>query len=123
MKRKILVVDDEPKNRKLAKDFLQVSGFEVIEAPDGKQGVERAKIYKPDLILMDIMMPVMDGYTACHALQNNEDTKSIPIIMLTSVGYDMNKQLAANFGSSEYVVKPFNLRELLDKINQCLPHV
>ncbi len=82
-----------------------------------------AKSHKPDLILMDIMMPVMDGYTACHTLQESKDTKDIPIIMLTSVGFDLNKQLAASFGSSEYVIKPFNLKELLDKISKCLPNV
>ena len=67
------------------------------------------------------MMPIMDGYTACHNLRGSKDTKNIPIIMLTSVGFELNKKLAASFGSSEYVIKPFNLEELLDKISKFLP--
>ncbi len=121
MAKTILVVDDEPKNRELARDVLEVSGYKVIEAENGRISIEMAKSHKPDLILMDIMMPVMDGYTACHALRGNEDTKDIPIIMLTSVEYELNKKLAARLGSSEYVTKPFNFEELLDKISKCLP--
>ena len=122
MKKTILVVDDEPKNLKLARDLLEVSGYKVIEAENGKSGIEMAKVHKPDLILMDIMMPVMDGYTACHNLRGSEDTKNIPIIMLTSVGFELNKKLAASFGSSEYVTKPFNFEELLNTISKCLPN-
>lgn len=121
MTQRILVVDDEPKNRKLARDLLVVSGYTVVEAENGKIGIEMAKSHKPDLILMDIMMPVMDGYTACHHLRENKDTQDLPIIMLTSVGFELNKKLAASFGSKDYVVKPFNLEELLDKISKFLP--
>jgi two-component system, OmpR family, alkaline phosphatase synthesis response regulator PhoP len=120
MSKVILVVEDDPKSMILTKDLLQISGFSTVQATDGKQGVVVATSAKPDLILMDIMMPKMDGYSACHELKSNPDTKNIPIIMLTAVGYDLNKKLAQNVGAQGYITKPFSRQELLDAINPLL---
>jgi two-component system cell cycle response regulator DivK len=121
MAKMILIVEDDPKSLKLARDLLQVSGYETIEATDGEQGVELAKSKKPDLILMDIMMPKMDGYNACHAIKADEATRGIPVIMLTAVGYELNEELAKRLGANGYITKPFNHQKLLDVISQFLP--
>ncbi len=85
MSKLILIVEDDPKSLKLARDLLQVSGFETIEAVNGLQGIELAKTKNPDLILMDILMPGMDGYAACHVLKTNSVTREIPLVMLSAV--------------------------------------
>ncbi len=121
MTKVVLVVEDEPKNLKLVCDLLQACGYTTIEATDGKQGVELAKVRNPDLILMDIMMPVMDGYNACHAIKTDEATRKIPVVMLTSLDYELNKALGRDVGADEYITKPFTPQELLDVISQFLP--
>ena len=117
----IQVVDDDPRSRRLTRDLLQLSGYAVIEAVDGEKGIELAKQEKPDLILMDIMMPKMDGYTACDAIKRSEATKGIPVVMLTILGYELNKELAQKLGADGYIAKPFSRQELLSAITQFLP--
>ncbi len=114
-KRKILVVDDEPNVRKLLCTLLK-KNFTVLEAEDGGQAVDVACAEKPDLILMDIMMPKMDGYTSCYALKSEPATRSIPIIMLTAIDLKLNLQLSKEIGADGYITKPFNSRDLLDNI-------
>ena len=92
MGKTILIVEDEPKNMTLTRDLLKISGYETIEAWDGRQGVEKAKSAQPNLILMDIMMPKMDGYAACSAIKADQSTKNIPVVMVTAVGFDLNKK-------------------------------
>ncbi len=121
MAKLILIVEDEPKNLKLVRDLLQHSGYTTIEATDGEQGVELANSQKPDLILMDIMMPVMDGYTACHTIKTDKATKAIPVVMLTAMDYELNKALGKDVGADEYITKPVNRQELLDVISRFLP--
>jgi CheY-like chemotaxis protein len=116
---KILVVDDEPNVRRLLRTLLKKK-FTVIEAEDGGQAVDIACTEKPDLILMDIMMPKMDGYTSCYALKKKPTTRSIPIIMLTAIDLKLNLQLSKEIGADGYITKPFNSRELLDNIAQVL---
>ena len=116
MGKTILIVEDEPKNMTLTRDMLKISGYETIEAVDGRQGVEKAKSAKPNLILMDIMMPKMDGYAACREIKADPATKNIPVIMLTAVGYDLNKKLAKQMGADGYVTKPFSRQQLVDAI-------
>ena len=87
---------------------------------DGKQGVEMAKSAKPNLILMDIMMPKMDGYAACREIKADQSTKNIPVVMLTAVGYDLNKKLAKQMGADGYVTKPFSRQQLIDAISPLL---
>ena len=120
MGKTILIVEDEPKNMTLTKDILKISGYETIEAVDGRQGVEKAKSARPDLILMDIMMPKMDGYAACREIKADPATKNIPVIMLTAVGYDLNKRLAKQMGADGYVTKPFSRQQLVDAIGLLL---
>ncbi len=121
MAKVILIVEDDPKSLILARDLLQISGFTTIEATDGEQGIELAKAKKPDLILMDIMMPRMDGYTACREIKMDKATKAIPVVMLTSLGYELNKQLGKGVGADGYITKPVNRQELLDVISRFLP--
>jgi len=118
-KRKILVVDDEPNVRKLLRTLLKKK-FTVLEAEDGSQAVNVASTEKPDLILMDIMMPKMDGYSSCYALKSKPATRSIPIIMLTAIDLRLNLQLSREIGADGYITKPFNSRDLLDNITQVL---
>ncbi len=121
MTKVILIVEDEAKSLKLIRDLLQASGFRTIEATDGKQGVELAKARKPDLILMDILMPKMDGYTACNAIRTDKATKAIPVVMLTTLDHEINKELGRDMGADGYITKPFTRQELLDVISQFLP--
>jgi two-component system, OmpR family, alkaline phosphatase synthesis response regulator PhoP len=120
MAKLILVVEDDPKSLTLTKDLLQVSGFNTVQAVDGQQGVDKAKSEKPDLILMDIMMPKMDGYTACRAIKSDPLTKSTPIVMLTAVGYELNKKLAESMGADGYLTKPVNRADLVAAIGPLL---
>jgi DNA-binding response OmpR family regulator len=121
MAKVVLIVEDEPKSLKLIRDLLKVSGYKTIEATDGKQGVELAKAKKPDLILMDVMMPKMDGYTACRAIRADKVTKAIPVVMLTVLDSELNKKLAKDMGANGYITKPFSHQELLDVISRFWP--
>ncbi len=121
MSKVILVVEDDSKDLVLIRDLLRLSGFTTLEATGGEQGVELAKSKKPDLILMDIMMPVMDGYTACQTIKADKATKTIPVVMLTSLDYRLNKELGKNVGADGYVTKPVDRQKLLDVINRFLP--
>jgi CheY-like chemotaxis protein len=119
-RRKILVVDDEPNVRRLLCTLLRKK-FTIVEAENGAQAVEIAAIEKPDLILMDIMMPKMDGYTSCYALKKRPATSSIPVIMLTALDLKLNQQLSKKIGAEGYITKPFNSKDLLTNIAQVLP--
>jgi len=119
-KKKILVVDDEENVRRLVRRILGKENV-ILEAGDGEVTLDIARKQKPDLILMDISMPKMDGYTACYKLKNNEVTKAIPVIMLTGIGFALNKKLADEVGAVGYITKPFNPQELLDMVSQFLP--
>ncbi len=121
MAKMILIVDDDPKDLRLIRDLLQASGFTTIEATGGEQGIELAKSKKPDLILMDILMPKVDGYTACREIKMDKATKAIPVVMLTSLDYELNKELGRDMGANGYMTKPFSRQELLDVISQFLP--
>jgi CheY-like chemotaxis protein len=118
MAKMILVVEDNPIDLMLVRDLLKVIGYEAIEATDGEQGVELAKKYIPALILMDIMMPKMDGYAACNAIKMDKTTKEIPVVMLTSLDYDLNRVLAGELGANGYLDKPVTRQKLLDVIHR-----
>lgn len=119
-KKKILVVDDEENVRRLVRRILGKENV-ILEAEDGEVTLDIARRQKPDLILMDISMPKMDGYTACYKLKNNEVTKAIPVVMLTGIGFALNKKLADEVGAVGYITKPFSPQELLDIVSQFLP--
>lgn len=116
-KRKVLIADDDSS---VLYSVRRVLGehYNVIEANDGNEAVNLAKSHRPDIILMDIMMPEKGGYTATSEIKANESTKAIPIVMLTGVGFELNKKLAENVGASGYITKPFKPQELLDTVNK-----
>ncbi len=119
-KQKILVADDEPNVRHLVSRLL-AEDYIVIEASNGEEAVNAAFEQQPNLILMDIMMPNVDGYTACYTIKSNPATGAIPVVMLTGVGHELNKKLSQQFGADAYVTKPFGLQELKDVIARFLP--
>ena len=116
MTKVILIVEDEPKNLKLASDLLQASGYTTIEATDGKQGVELAKAKNPDLILMDIQMPVMDGLEATRILKRDTTTKDIPVLALTSYAMKGDEERILEAGCNGYLAKPFDIQKLLEEV-------
>ncbi len=118
--KKILIVDDEPSIRALAQTMLS-QDYTILMAGDGVEAVEITKSQKPDLILMDIMMPKLDGYMACYSIKNDPETKEIPVIMLTGVGHELNKKLSQQYGAEGYITKPFQLQELVQVIKEHLP--
>ena len=120
MAKVILIVDDEPRNLKLFRDLLQASGYTTIEATDGEQGVELARARKPDLILMDIMMPVMDGLEATRILKADATTGNIPILALTSYAMKGDKERILEAGCDGYLAKPLDIKELLKTVTEYL---
>jgi CheY-like chemotaxis protein len=118
-KKKVLIVDDEPNVRRLLHSILN-KNFAVFEAEDGQQAVDMTNAQQPDVILMDMMMPKMDGLTACLMMKKNPDTKKIPVIMVTAIGFELNIKLSQQMGASGYVTKPFSPQDLLAKIAEVL---
>jgi DNA-binding response OmpR family regulator len=116
--KKILLVDDEPDIVETVKLMLELRNYEVNVAYDGVKGIEQATKEKPNLILLDIMMPQMDGYSVCHMLKTNKKTKDIPIIMLTAKGESDAVTKSYNVGADDYIVKPFNPSTLLEKVRK-----
>ena len=114
---KILVVDDEPKIREVIKEYAEFSGFSVKEAEDGMTAVGLCKLNDYDLIIMDIMMPELDGFSACKEIKKIKD---IPIIMLSARGEEYDKLFGFELGIDDYVVKPFSPKELIARINAVL---
>ena len=117
--KKILIVDAEETVRRVLRSLLQKEGYEVIEAEDGKTGVELAKKEDPDVILMDLTMPVMGGLQACRLLKKDEKTKNIPVLVITALGGE-NKMEAINAGIDDFVTKPFNSEEISIRIKSIL---
>lgn len=117
---KILVIDDRPDNVYYLQSRLQADNFLVITAFSGPEGIEKAKSQKPDLILLDIMMPVMDGYEVCKILTNDEETKDIPIILVTAKVDSNDVAEGLRVGAFDYIKKPFDKIELIARINSAL---
>jgi two-component system cell cycle response regulator DivK len=119
--RRILIVEDTEDNRQIMRDLLGGAGFELLEAYDGEEGVAMAGEHKPDLILMDFQLPILDGYEATRRIRANPSTKDIPIIAVTSYALSGDEAKAMSVGCSGYVAKPFSPRKLLAKIREFLP--
>ena len=113
MTKRILVVEDQEDLRGILRDLLAGSGYEMLEAPDGQTGVEKAKAEKPDLILMDIQMPVMDGYDATRRIKADPDLKPIPIVAVSSFAMKGDEEKARDPGCDHYVTKPYSPMQLL----------
>ena len=114
---KILIVEDNEMNRDMLSRRLIKKGFEIIIAVDGEEGVKKTLSEKPDLILMDMSLPVMDGWEATKKLKSNTDTSKIPIIALTAHAMAQDKEKALAAGCDEYDTKPIDLNRLLSKIS------
>jgi two-component system, cell cycle response regulator DivK len=121
MTKRILVIEDQEDNRAIMRDLLTGAGFELIEAVDGEEGVKLAQSEHPDLILMDIQLPVIDGYEATRQIRAIVDLKSIPIIAVTSYALSGDEAKTREAGCNGYVAKPFSPRQLLAKVREFLP--
>ncbi len=121
MTKRILVVEDQEDNRRIVRDLLESVGFELKEAATGDAGVRLAETWRPDLILMDIQMPVLDGYAATKLIKSNAELRHIPIIVITSYALSGDEAKAREAGADAYVAKPFSPRQLLAMIRQFLP--
>jgi DNA-binding response OmpR family regulator len=119
-RKKILLVDDSSTVLLMERMILSKSRYDVVTAKDGQEGVEKALAERPDLILMDVVMPRMDGFEACRRIREQEDTKAIPIIMVTTRGELQSVENGYSSGCTDYVTKPINGLELLAKVKSCL---
>jgi DNA-binding response OmpR family regulator len=117
---KILLVDDDERISRVMGDMLTPNGFEVLLARDGEEAIKMAREEQPGLILMDILMPNTDGYTACSILKSDENTKRIPLVMLTGVDHELNKKLSERLNADGYLVKPISLDILLNTVDRFL---
>ncbi len=117
---KILVVDDEQRIREIIKEYAEFNGFQVTQAEDGMEAVEKVKNENFDIIIMDIMMPKLDGYSACKEIKK---LKEIPVIMLSARGEEYDKLFGFEIGVDDYVVKPFSPKELMARIRAVMNRV
>ena len=117
--KKVLVADDEPAVI-YSVDRILRDKYTVIKASSGEEAVKQANRYMPDIILMDMLMPVKDGLTACKEIKSRPTTRDIPVIMLSGVGFELNKKLATAMGASGFITKPFKPQELLDTVDGIL---
>ena len=121
MSRRVLVVEDQEDNRRIVRDLLTTAGFEILEAVTGEEGVLAAEANRPDLILMDLDLPVLNGYEAARRIKANPALAKIPIIAVTSYALSGDEEKAMAAGCDAYVAKPFSPRLLLAKIQSYLP--
>jgi two-component system, cell cycle response regulator DivK len=121
MSKRILVVEDHEDNRRILHDVLTNAGYEMIEALTGEEGVAMAEAHHPDLILMDIQLPVLDGYQATRRIKSDPALRPIPIIAVTSYALSGDGDRAYEAGCAAYVTKPFSPRQLLAMIREHLP--
>jgi two-component system phosphate regulon response regulator PhoB len=117
---KILVVDDEPDAIELLKVNLKAAGYEVIAAADGEEALKKARAVLPDLIVLDVMLPEVDGLEVCKILRRDQRVSAIPIIMLTAKAAEIDRVLGLELGADDYVTKPFSPRELVLRVKRLL---
>ena len=120
MTQRILVVEDQEDNRRILRDLLTSVGYDVVEAMDGLEGVAMATTHRPDLILMDIQMPAIDGYEATRRIKADPAVATIPIIAVTSFALSGDDVKAYEVGCSAYITKPYSPRQLLAKVREQL---
>ncbi len=119
-KGRILVVDDEIYIVHILDFSLGMEGYEVLTALDGEQALERVRSDKPDLIVLDIMMPKLDGYEVCRAVKSNPETRNVPVILLSAKGRNVDQKMGFDVGADDYITKPFSPRKLVERINAIL---
>lgn len=117
---KILIIEDEKDIRQLITFTLQYAGYEVVSGKDGQEAVELVQKEMPDLILMDVRMPRLDGYEACRIIKADETTKHIPVAFLSAKGQDAEIEKGFEAGASEYLLKPFTPTELIERVKSLL---
>jgi DNA-binding response OmpR family regulator len=113
---KVLIVDDEEYIQHILNFSFGAEGYDVVTASDGEEGLSKAKDEKPDVIVMDIMMPRMDGYEACKKIKSDPATRNIPVILLTAKGRDADRKLGSDAGADDYIVKPFSPGRLIERV-------
>ncbi len=116
-KRKVIIADDEPSIRALVSSVLG-GDYTVLEASDGEEALDIARSQKPDLVLMDIMMPKLDGIGTCWLLKSDIYTKAIPVIMVSILSDQLDQDYSKEMGADDYLTKPFSVQALLDKVKQ-----
>ncbi len=119
-KTKVLLVDDEPSIVKMVGKRLEVAGFEVLVAMDGQDGLKKAQTEHPELIILDVMLPKLNGYEVCTMLKQDTRYQKIPIIMFTAKAQDKDEKLGLECGANAYMRKPFKAHELLEQIRTLL---
>ena len=119
-KKRILLVEDEKDMAYAVTLQLEAKGYEVIAASDGHEGLEKARVKKPDLIILDLMLPKIDGYKVCRMLKFDSKYNNIPIILFTARAQDADKKIGREVGADAYITKPFEPKALLDKIRELL---
>lgn len=117
---KILIVDDSPMMLRIVERIVREAGYDVIRATDGKAGVEKARLHRPNLVIMDVEMPVMDGFTATSILKDDPETAHLPVIILTSLGSEEDYAAARSSGAERFLNKPVSRDELLETIRELL---
>lgn len=124
-KNRILLIEDEKDMMEMLTFRLEAAGFEVIQAYDGQEGLDKAYAHNPDLILLDLMLPKIDGYKVCRALKSDEKHRKIPIAIITARADLKGKAFGLECGAEAYIVKPFDPEQLMDKIKELLkePHL
>ena len=120
MSRRILVVEDQADNRQILNDLLTSAGYEIVHAENGEEALAAAAAQRPDLILMDIQMPVMDGYGATRLIKADPALKAIPVIAVTSYALSGDEEKARTAGCDGYIAKPFSPRQMLAKVREIL---
>ena len=118
---KILIADDEMYSLRLLQMTLKKTGCELIVCKNGREAVDQARALSPDLIVMDVMMPVMDGLAALAELKGSDETAAIPVIMLTAKGQTLTRTEAKESGAEHFVTKPFSPTDLLEEVRKRLP--
>jgi DNA-binding response OmpR family regulator len=116
--KKILICDDDPVILRLLQVNLEIEGYQVITAHHGEEAVEKARVEVPDLVILDIMMPRMDGYEACEKIRSQDETSEIPIVFLSAKAQQSDIDKGRAYGVSDYLTKPFDPRDLLEVIER-----
>ena len=120
MAKKILFIEDEPDQVVLVRARFEAGGYEFHSAPDGEKGLGKAQSLKPDLILLDVILPKIDGFEVCKRLKKNAQTKNIPVIILTAVGMKDAEKKAAECGAAAFFKKPYDSKELVKKVKELI---
>jgi two-component system alkaline phosphatase synthesis response regulator PhoP len=120
MAKKIMVVDDEPYIARVIKFKLEQEGYTVISANDGQSGLQKIKEEKPDMVLLDVMMPGLSGYEVCQKIREDAELAGIPVVILTAKGQERDREQGLTMGASDYITKPFSPNRLLELVKSMI---